>query len=761
MRFLQYFLFGSFLLVTITSTTFAESSSIGEEFNVSGVEIEGNNRVDTAAIRQQLKKTTGKISKEVISEDIKTLYKTGFFDQVNASMRGATLVYAVVEKPLVRKVFIKGNAEVDESDLSDVLKFGPKRFLDKTKLDSLKRDAISFYQSKGFYDVDLTHSVVPVGENQVDVTFTVSEGKRYRVRQIVFRGLKNIDEDDLRDAMQTKQYKWWSSWLFGTGRLNPDMLENDRLLVRQYFLDHGYIDGGISDPIVEKKDDGIHVTFDISEGREYKIGAITASGDLVDGSDSKTLEGAKLISGSTFSAAGLRDDAFTISGKFTDVGYAFANIVPNTNVNREAGTVDVNYTVNKGKLVTVDRINIHGNDKTYDNVIRREMTIDEQQKFSSSKIKRSQELLQRLGYFEEVNITSEPKPGQDDKVDLQVNVREASTGSFSAGVGYSTADGAIFNARISENNIMGTGRRADLNLDVGTQRNNATLSFSDRRLNDSKVSGGVEAYYTDREFDDYNRVLKGGAVSLGYPLDDMFGEWAEDMSANLRYDLFLIDINNIDDTAPSLIKNSAGSSTASAITPSLQRSTINNPLNPRSGSQQVISYEYGGLGGDEEYTLLEGRNQWYQPLFDSFMGEFVFSLRTRVSYGESQNDDPFPLFKRFFPGGINSVRGFKNRRLGPKENGQAYGGASQFINNTEILFPLINSAGLKGLFFYDIGNAFDDNKSIDFSDLRESWGTGIRWTSPLGPIRLEFGFPIDREEGEKSMVTMFSFGTPM
>ncbi|MBX7143201.1 MAG: outer membrane protein assembly factor BamA [Oligoflexia bacterium] len=733
---------------------------------VQSVAISGNHRVDQAAIVAQLKATSGSVTQDAIDQDLKAIYRTGFFDQVTVSTtagpKGVQLRYEVVEKPLVRKIFIQGNKEIKESELREVIKLGGDRFLDRAKIDAIMRSSVLYYQTQGFYDATFDYSAVPVADNQVDLTFTVAEGQKYKIRHIVVNGLKEVDDSDVLSVMQTKRYKWWSSWLLGTGRLNPDMLENDRGLVRQFFFDHGYLDVSISEPRIEKKDGAIELVWDINEGRQYKIDSINASGDLVDGSVEKTLDGVESKVGDVFSASQIREDSFKVSEKYTDTGYAFANVVPNTQVNRESATVGLDFAVSKGGPVTVGRINIHGNQKTYDNVIRRELRVQEEETFSSSKVKRSQELLERLGFFEEVNITSEPSK-EKDRVDLNVNVREASTGSFSVGAGFSSSDGPLFNARLSENNILGSGRSASINADLGTRRDNLVLSLNDNRINDSFVSGGIDLLRSDREYSDFDRRLTGGSLELGYPLDKVFGEWAEDLSASMQYQYLGIDISNVDlENAAQLVIDSAGTSTSSSVTPKIIRNTINNPLNPSKGSRQVVSFEYAGPGGNEEYYLFEARNQWYQPLLKTGFGDFVFSWRTTFGYGESQNDDPFPLFKRYFPGGINSVRGFKNRTLGPKDaRGNEYGGSKEFVNNFELIFPLINSAGLKGVAFYDLGQAFDDHERVDFGDLRKAYGYGIRWTSPLGPIRVEFGFPIDRRDGESSMVTLFSFGAPL
>lgn len=754
-----------FVPATLLRIASAVAEGLNEQYTVDGVEILGNRRVDTSAIEAQLKATKGTVGSDAIDEDIKTLYKTGFFDQVSVSIvekNGRNLLkYNLVEKPVVRKVYITGNQNVDEGDLKDIIKFDTRRFLDKAKVEAIIRNASSYYQTQGYFDAAISYSVVPVGDNQVDVTFTVEEGESFKIREVRVKGLEKLDEDDVLSVMQTRRYKWYNSWLLSTGRLNMEMLQNDKTLIRQYLLDHGFVDGTVSEPSVEKRDDGIYISVDVKEGTEYKIGSLTASGDLLEGGTEEVLDRIKSAEGETFSASQVREDTFKISDKYTDIGYAFANVIPETTINREAGTVDIDFRANRGKLVTINRIKIRGNEKTYDNVIRRELKIAEQETYSGTKIRRSQELLQRLGYFEEVNISSEP--ADDDKVDLTVNVREGSTGTFSAGAGYSSSDGAIFNARVSENNLFGTGRSVSLNFDIGTERENLVLSYDDRRFNDSRLAVGADLLRTEREFSDFDRSMQGGSLSAGYPLSAMLGESWDDVAFSLRYELLSIDISDVDalDAAP-LVLASEGESTSSGITPSLTRNTINNPLNPSKGSRQQISFEKSGLGGDEDYYLFEVSNQWYLPLIQSSYGDLTFSWRTRFDYGESNNGEPFPLFKRFFPGGINSVRGFKNRTLGPKDDrGNEFGGSKQLVNNFELIFPLVNSAGLKAVVFYDMGEAFDDDDSIHVSDLRRAYGAGIRWTSPLGPIRIEFGFPVDREDDEDSMVTLFSFGAPL
>ncbi|MCI5065986.1 outer membrane protein assembly factor BamA [bacterium] len=753
------------------SPLFAEDASSGSRDTVSidAVRLEGNRAIDSEALFSQINISSGALSREEISAEVRNLFETGFFDQVQAKREQTSdgrsiLVFVLSEKPTVRKVFIKGNDEIDEKDLAEVFTFAERRFLDEASVQLLIRQAKAYYQTKGFYRATFDYAVAPVGENQVDVTFTVEEGERLRVREVEFRGLERIDQDDLQGVIQTSRYKWWNSWLFGTGRLSEEALKNDRLIVRQYFLDHGFLDGTVSEPSTEIREDGIYVSFDIDEGDVYTVGEIGVSGDLIDGDPEKTKEGVELEVGETFEANVMRADVFRITEKFTERGYAFANVVPNTSINPQAKTVAVNFAVEQGKEVFVDRIRIRGNTKTYDNVIRRELRIVEGEKFSSARIARSERLLQRLGYFEEVSIATDTKEGSDEEVDLTVNVREASTGTFSAGAGFSSDQGALFNARLSENNLFGTGKRLSINADLGDQRENLVLSYQDRRYDDSFWIVGGQLLLTEREFIDFDRQIDGGNVTLGYPLEEFFGEWSEDINFTMQYEYLDVNISNVDENdAAQLVIDSQGGTTASAITPQLTRNTINNPLNPTEGSRQSLGIELAGLGGSEEYYLITALQQLYHPIYRREEGGTItFGWRTRFAYGETYDGDTFPLFRRFFPGGINSVRGFEARTLGPKDDrGNEFGGSKQLINNFEFIFPVLTSAGLQGVVFYDVGEAFDDDETLDLGELRQAYGFGIRWTSPLGPIRIEFGIPLDREEGEDSLVTLFSFGAPL
>lgn len=755
------------LIFILVSLPFLYSiNASAESYGVGAVQIIGARRTDPTALELSLKSKPGSTSSDSIDADIKSLYATGFFAEVDAEIvrdgQGRSILrFSVIEKPLVRKVFIEGASEIKTSDIENVLDYKSGRFYDPSQAKITGQKVVGYYQMRGFYDATIDHTTSAVDSGQVDVTFKIDEGSKYKIAEISFEGLKKVEEDFLLKKIQTTTYSWWSSWLLGTGRLNKEMLDNDKNLVKQELFNHGLIDATVSDPIIKQEDKELKIKFVVNEGTQYKVGNIVATGDLLEDSAEKTISDISLKNGEIFNRSFMRTDSQKISEKFSDIGYAFVNVIPSTKVRPADHLVDVEFQISKGNLSTVDRINIRGNQKTYDHVIRREMTIVEQDLFSSSKVKRSQQMLLRTGYFEEANVVPENIPGED-KVNLNVNVKEGSTGSLSVGAGYSTSEGAIFNSNIRENNLFGTGRRAGLQLDVGSMRNNAILTLEDPRVNDSQWSLGLDLLKTDREFDDFDRQQAGGALTAGYGLEELLGQRGRDMRFTLRYQYLENNIKNVnEETAADFIKDEEGKSTVSSITPALIRSTIDNPMDPTDGSRQSLSFEYAGPGGTEEYYLIEAAQQYYEPVTKMGDGNLVFSWRTRVGYGESLDDEPFPLFNRYFPGGINSVRGFKVRKLGPKdENGSVFGGSKQVINNMEFIFPLSTSAGLKGVVFYDIGNAFDDDEDISWGGLRHAAGYGVRWTSPLGPIRVEMGYPLDRESGESSFVTLFAFGAP-
>jgi outer membrane protein insertion porin family len=749
------------LLCLLILSIFCFSTNLFAQ-TISDVKIVGTNRTDKDLVFQQISSKPGTTFVEsVADQDIKNIYNTGLYDQVILRREDSVLIFEVTEKPAINQITLNGNKAVKVDKLKEILGTESWRFLNRKRISAGIEAAKDFYRTKGYYGTTIDYKVATVDDNKVDLAITIDEGKKKVIEEVLFEGNDEISDRKIRKVVKTKSWTWGISWLTGSGVVKEDVLENDVNQITKLYLNNGFVDVKVGKPEIIEEEDGLIVEFKIKEGKVYSVGNVNVGGDLIENSPEKTLEGIKLLPGDTFAVDTLRNDTFLITDKFTDIGYAFANVDPQTNIDRKNRKVNIAYQVSKGNEVYVDRINISGNEKTHDNVIRRTLKMQENTRYSSSRVKRSQELLQRLGYFEEVTITPSPTK-HEDEIDLNVGVREAATGTFSFGGGVSSGDGFIVTARLEERNFLGTGRSFTINVDTGTNTQNGIVSLYDPRLNDSYWSGRVDLFSTLRVFDDYDQEQQGMSLSTGYPLWFLGEDAIDDIAFNLTYKLMNVDINDLDDNAAQLVKDSEGTSISSSLAPNLTRNTIDNPIDPKKGSRQVATFEMGGLGGDEDFWDLDTRNSFYHPLWESSFGDFVFANRLRLGYGENlDSDEDFPLFKRYYGGGINGVRGFKIRDITPRdEGGNAYGGNKEVVANFELIFPIAESAGLKGVAFYDTGNVFDDDDSIDMGNLREAVGWGIRWRTPLAPIRIEFGYPLDKQEGDDSFVTNFSFGAP-
>ena len=731
------------------------------------VVVEGNKRIENDTVLLQIKSRAGqKMNRTQIREDIKNIYRSGFFQTVAADIDQSSgkrvLIFVVKEKPSIRNVYIEGNDEVGDEILEDILDVEGRKFFDESKIRSSMKAVEEHYREKGYGNTGIEFKIREVNDDQVDLTYVLNEGEKKYIREVRFEGAENFSSRILRSKINTAKHRWYSSWITGKGVVSEQAMAQDVRVLSNFYLENGFANVRIADPVVEDIEDGQAVVFKVFEGEVFEFGEISKSGDKLGSERDIEFDDLKVKKGDIFNVALLRKDTFEITEQFTDIGYAFTNVEPVTKVDRTNKTVAVDFVVDRGQKVKINRINVSGNKKTHDNVIRRSFSINEGETYSSSKIKRSQVLLQRLGYFEEVSITPSPTTVKDE-VDLDVQLREGQTGTFSVGAGISSGDGVVFSSRVTENNLLGTGNSLGIDINTGTRRENYSLDFSNPRVADTRWSAGLSLMSVEREFEDFDRNQVGGSVSVGYPLWFLDREYLDDVQFSLRYEALRIKIDQVSEDAPLLIQEEEGKTTSSSITPGIVRNTIDNPLDPTSGSRQRLSFEFAGLGGKEKFWLGRVSNTFYYPFLETKIGDLVFSNRTNLAWGEPYSGDGrFPLFRRFFPGGINSVRGFDFRDLGPQnEEGSEFGGNKQLVSNFELILPVLPEAGVKFVAFYDIGNAFDDDVDIEFDGLRQAVGWGIRWRSPIAPIRIEIGYPIDREEGEDSMTTHFSFGGPL
>jgi outer membrane protein insertion porin family len=714
-----------------------------EDARIVSITVKGNQRIDTAAISLVIKSKAGEpLSQEKVSQDIKEIYKLGYFEDVKVeserSGSGIILSYLVIEKPIVREIRIVGNKEIKDEKIRDAIILKPNSVFSTKDLTSSEKKVKKLYTDEGYYLADVSAKSEKKGKNELRLVFTVSEGKKVLIKTIRFEGNKAFSARKLRKAMQTKE-KWFLSWLTGAGAYKEEVLKNDVNLIADLYFNKGYINAKIGDPEVKLLDDksGLDVTIRITEGEQFKNGDVDFKGDLILGKEILKKQ-IKMKKGEIFSRAVLREDVVALTDKYTDKGYAFANVTPLSKIDPNTKTIDITFEFEKGNMVFIEKINITGNSKTRDKVIRRQFKLAEGDLYSSGALKRTKQNLTNLGYFEEVNIAS-AKGSADNKLNLNAEVKEKSTGKFSIGGGYSSADGPIGQASIQQDNFLGLGLKAILSGSIGGETQTYTLGLTDPYFRDTKWTLGGDIYRTEREYTDYDRRVTGADIKAGYPLTD-------DLNTYWLYRWESKDIFNQTDALDSVEEITQESSyTLSSIYASLSLNTTDFRLDPTKGTSTTLSVEYAGPGGNARFIRYIGESAVFFP----FKWNTVFSLRGTLGYLQRVGRD-IPIDENFYLGGINTIRGYETREVAPyvtTPDGIAFiGGNKQAVFNAEYVFPILKEANIKGLFFFDTGNAYAPGQQI-FSTMRSSYGFGVRWYSPMGPLRLEYGIPVNPRPG--------------
>jgi outer membrane protein insertion porin family len=711
------------------------------EFLVASIAPEGNTRIDSGAILRKITTKPGDLYDPVqLRSDLNSIFSMGYFDNVEIEARdtdkGKAIIFRVKEKPVIKKVLITGADELEENDVRDAAGISPNSILNPTRLNEAVERINELYKSKGYYNTTTNVSVSYPSENQAEVTFSIDEGKKIFIGEIRFEGNSTFDDDDLQDAIETAERNWLS-WITETGVLKMEILKQDAFRIGAFYNNNGFIEVKVGEPVVEQKEDELFITFRIEEGPRYKVGTVEIAGDLLEDRD-KLLARLKIRDEEFLNRQTLRTDSLGLTDMYAEKGYAFAEVRPRVDSAPDSKRVDIVFQIDKGPLVYFNRVEISGNTRTRDNVIRRDLTVQEGGVFDSKAIRKSTENLNRLGHFEEASVIPQPTL-LENQMDVQVEVKEKSTGQFSIGAGYSSSDSLLFMAEISENNLMGTGNRLALAANLSSVSNYYNLSFTNPRIMDSKVLAGFNVFNWEKEYDDYTKESTGGGVNLGHSL---FEEWR----INYGYAYTDTDLTDIAENASIVILRSRDINITSAVRVSVGRDTRNNYYNASSGSVNTVSVEYAGgfLGGDAEFTKVEATSSWFFPL----PYDFVFHLKGSAGQAFENEDDKLPVYEHFYLGGLNSIRGFETSRVSPIDpvTGERIGGDKMWYANVEVIFPLFEEMGLRGVVF------------TDFGKVKKAAGIGFRWLSPVGPLRLEWGYNLDPEDDEDSSVWDFSIG---
>ena len=538
-------------------------------------------------------------------------------------------------------------------------------------------------------------------------------------------------------------------WITSSGLYKKELLEKDLEKISAFYYNRGYLKAKVGDPEVKHEGEWLYITIPLEEGDQFRMGAVDIRGDLLLPKE-KMMADLAIRKEKFYNREVIRQDILRMSERYSLEGFAFAEIAPQITEDPSGPKVDLIYEIRKGPKVYFERIDIVGNTKTRDKVIRREFKVAEQGLFDAAALRRSNENLNRLDYFEEINISTTPG-SQEDRMNLKVEVKEKMTGSFSVGAGYSAVDQFTVMGSIAQRNLFGRGQRLSLDAYLSGNTNRYSLNFTEPWLFDIPLSAGATLYNWIREYDSYKKDSLGGSVDLGYLL------WGEYTRGYVTYTYDDANVTDVENNAPSQIQNSAGRNTTSSVRFTLRRDSRDVLFNTSKGSLNSASVEYAGgpLGGTSQFTRYLVGSGWYFPFF---WGTTVF---VNGKAGYIVENGKVPDYEKFYLGGINSIRGFKYNTVGVVDSntGQKEGGEKMVQFNLEYIFPLFPSVGFKGVLFFDTGNVYRKDDSIDVGNFKKTVGLGVRWYSPMGPLRLEWGWNLDPKPGEDSNNWEFSIGT--
>ncbi|MFH1080917.1 MAG: outer membrane protein assembly factor BamA [Pseudomonadota bacterium] len=720
---------------------------------IAGIEFKGNIKIEAAAIHQALKSSKGGLYSEAdVTADIRAIYRMGHFQDVTAGVadtpEGKIITYTVQERAIISDILVKGNKKIGKGDVEGVLTVKAHQIVNPEKVKKDVEKIRGLYHSKGYYNVEITDQIEKEGNKNVRIVFNIVEGDRLYVRKISFEGNRAFREKELKNIMKTSE-KGLLSFFTDSGVLKDDELKQDIGKLNAFYLNNGFINAQVGEAEVTHDQKGIYLKIPVTEGKQFKVGKIDITGDSLKISKAKLLENLKVKQKDYFDREAVMKDIDYLTQACNDEGYAYAEVTPLTRARDADQAVDITFQVSKGYQVYFNRISITGNTKTRDKVIRRQLAISEGDLYSSSSLKKSYQDLNRLRYFEEIDFQSE-KGIKEDLTDVNIRVKEKPTGLFSVGAGYSAMDGALLSGQISQQNLFGRGQILSLKANLGERTTQYEISFIEPWLFDMPLWSKFDIWNYNREYDTYNLASTGGGVTVGYPI------W-EYVTGYLGYRLSSDDVKDIQATASTYIKRQEGLTTTSSLTASAVRDTTNDNMFPSKGSKNSASVTYAGgfLMGNATFTKLGVASSWFfaLPL------ETVFGIYGRAGYLQSNSDRNVPVYERFVLGGISTLRGLRD--IGPKDpaTGDILGGLTMITFSGEVIFPLIVNAGLKGVVFYDTGNSWESGYNL--GDMRQTAGVGIRWYSPIGPLRLEYGFVLDRKANESAGRFEFTIGMMM
>ncbi|MCP4870921.1 MAG: outer membrane protein assembly factor BamA [Proteobacteria bacterium] len=790
-------------LLLLLPTAASAHHSLGQV--VQEIRVEGNAKVETDAILDNIDLGVGDIlRKDVVQRSIKDIYRLRYFKKIDIEADdhpagGVVVIIRVKEKPAVREVLLEGNKKVTTEDIKEVMTVKPFSILDESRVAATQRKIEELYLEKGFFLADIRMTLEGESNNEVTVKYTITEGRKVLVKQIALVGNENLKDGYLKQRLQTKA----AGILPGIGQAGTyrrEVLDTDTEIIAYLYSAFGYVDVQVSRPEVYLSPDKrwVYVTIHIDEGEQYRTGTIEVSGDPLVTQDGEAIsfddiqELVKTEPGEVYNRVQVAEDVQRIVDRYSAEGFAFANVIPLPRQDRDRKVIDLKFDVQKGNLIHLEDVIITGNLATWDKTIRREVPLVEGEVFDGTMIERTRRRLERLGYFEDIKITT-PRGDEGDTLDLAIDVTEKPTGTFSLGAGFSSVESFVFTANVSRANFLGLGYTMALSANLSLGRNlrergffrgensqqNISFQIFDPYFLDSRWTASMSVFVINRTYL-LSEFSRGFNVAFGHYLD----RGSDDAQFSLRYNLETVGLTAL---RPAQKQAYGGqlyrSGTKSSLTLSVIVDKRDNRITPTKGWYFTTSAEVAGgfrinenqvaniLGGDFRFARLQANIRGYYPL-----GTPLVVLRGNLSVGwiTSLDGSLVPYTERYRSGGINSIRGFSPLSLGPEirhlvnsdpnhsSRTSAIGGTISLVSNVEIEFPVIPPAQVRGVIFFDAGNAFGGlygREAPRADEIRMSAGFGIRWRSPMGPLRFEWGFPIGRKPGERPQVFEFTIGS--
>lgn len=742
-------------------TSFMAFQANAADFLVKKIEVDGLQRVEKATVLSYLNiRQNSRVSQDKLDSSFKNLYDTGLFSDINFDTTSANVLrISVKENPIIGRRAFDGNDKIDDKILEEEVQLGPRSVYDKAKVQQDVQRILDVYRRTGRYSVTVEPKIIERKENRVDLIFEIDEGSAAKIDKINFLGNTHYTNSDLQDEIMSKESRWYR--IFSSAEnYDAEKMDYDKELLRRFYTSRGYADFYVQSAMAELSDDhkSFVLTFNLEEGPRYRVNKVLIKSN-VEGIDTQDLYDDLEIEGCDwYNEQAVEKTISEITDLLGKKGFAFVDVSSELERDKQNGTVDVIFNINESERIFVNRINITGNSRTMDEVIRREFRLDEGDALNVSKLRASRRNIENLNYFGKIDIQTDIV--DENKADLNVNVEEKSTGYFNVGIGYSTTNGALVRAGVTERNFRGTGQEVGVNMGVSQRNKDYTLSFTEPYFLGRKLSAGADLFMEDQDYEDeasYDTRTIGGRARFGWNYTDDFYHFA-------RYTLSTAEIKNVKPYASQYVKDEAGRATTSEVGQTFVYDKRDNSINTKDGYYLSFGHDISGLGGDTKYNRFDVNVYDFFTIADYYTFKLFATGGLIAGYGGKN----VRMSDRYYLGGQN-MRGFETAGIGARDKatGDSLGGNWIMYSGAEMTFPIgLDELGIKGRTFWDFGvlgkpDNFNEDKIYYSKKIRQSIGFGFDWMSPMGKINIDFGFPIVKEKYDETEVFRLNFGTSL